>query len=26
MEPPENMVFISPGTFRMGSPKDEVDR
>jgi formylglycine-generating enzyme required for sulfatase activity len=26
MEPPTNMVFIPPGTFRMGSPEDEVDR
>jgi formylglycine-generating enzyme required for sulfatase activity len=26
MEPPENMAFIPPGTFRMGSPEDEVDR
>jgi formylglycine-generating enzyme required for sulfatase activity len=26
MEPPENMVFIPPGTFRMGSPETEVDR
>jgi formylglycine-generating enzyme required for sulfatase activity len=26
MEPPENMVFIPPGTFRMGSPTNEVDR
>ena len=23
---PTNMVFIAPGTFRMGSPPDEVDR
>jgi formylglycine-generating enzyme required for sulfatase activity len=23
---PTNMVFIPPGTFRMGSPSDEVDR
>jgi formylglycine-generating enzyme required for sulfatase activity len=26
MAPPPNMVFISPGTFRMGSPTNEVDR
>jgi formylglycine-generating enzyme required for sulfatase activity len=26
MEAPTNMVFIPPGTFRMGSPVDEVDR
>jgi len=26
MEPPPNMVFIPPGTFRMGSPENEVDR
>jgi formylglycine-generating enzyme required for sulfatase activity len=26
MEAPTNMVFISPGTFRMGSPEDELDR
>ena len=26
MEAPSNMVFIPPGTFRMGSPEDEVDR
>jgi formylglycine-generating enzyme required for sulfatase activity len=26
MEPSPNMVFIPPGTFRMGSPADEVDR
>ena len=26
MEPPENMVFIPPGTFRMGSPEDEEGR
>ena len=26
MEPPINMVFIPPGTFRMGSPDDEADR
>ena len=26
MEAPTNMVFIPPGTFRMGSPPDEVDR
>ena len=26
MEAPENMVFVPPGTFRMGSPEDEVDR
>jgi formylglycine-generating enzyme required for sulfatase activity len=26
MEPPANMVFIPPGTFRMGSPTNEVDR
>ena len=26
MEPPENMVFIPPGTFRMGTPTNEVDR
>jgi len=26
MEPPMNMVFIPPGTFRMGSPMNEVDR
>jgi formylglycine-generating enzyme required for sulfatase activity len=26
MEAPPNMVFIPPGTFRMGSPEDEVDR
>ena len=26
MAPPTNMVFIPPGTFRMGSPQDEVDR
>jgi formylglycine-generating enzyme required for sulfatase activity len=26
MEGPTNMVFIPPGTFRMGSPEDEVDR
>jgi formylglycine-generating enzyme required for sulfatase activity len=26
MEGPTNMVFIPPGTFRMGSPPDEVDR
>jgi formylglycine-generating enzyme required for sulfatase activity len=26
MEPPTNMVFIPPGTFRMGSPTNEVDR
>jgi len=26
MEAPMNMVFIPPGTFRMGSPPDEVDR
>jgi formylglycine-generating enzyme required for sulfatase activity len=26
MEAPENMVFIPPGTFRMGSPTNEVDR
>jgi len=25
-EPPTNMVFIPPGTFRMGSPTNEVDR
>jgi len=25
MEPPTNMVFIPPGTFRMGSPTNEVD-
>jgi formylglycine-generating enzyme required for sulfatase activity len=24
--PPTNMVFIPPGTFRMGSPTNEVDR
>src|SRR6267143_999634 len=24
--PPTNMVFIPPGTFRMGSPSNEVDR
>ncbi len=24
MEPPANMVFIPPGTFLMGSPRDEV--
>jgi formylglycine-generating enzyme required for sulfatase activity len=24
--PPTNMVFIPPGSFRMGSPTDEVDR
>jgi formylglycine-generating enzyme required for sulfatase activity len=23
---PTNMVFIPPGTFRMGSPTNEVDR
>ena len=26
MKAPENMVFIPPGTFRMGSPEDEVGR
>jgi formylglycine-generating enzyme required for sulfatase activity len=26
METPTNMVFIPPGTFRMGSPTNEVDR
>lgn len=26
MAAPTNMVFIPPGTFRMGSPTDEVDR
>ena len=26
MEVPTNMVFIPPGTFRMGSPTNEVDR
>jgi len=26
MEPPANMVFIPPGTFRMGSPPAELDR
>jgi len=26
MEPPANLAFIPPGTFRMGSPPDEVDR
>jgi formylglycine-generating enzyme required for sulfatase activity len=26
MEAPANMVFIPPGTFRMGSPSNEVDR
>jgi formylglycine-generating enzyme required for sulfatase activity len=26
IEPPENMVFIPPGTFLMGSPDDEEDR
>lgn len=26
MEPPENMVFIPPGSFRMGSLKNEVGR
>lgn len=26
MKAPSNMVFIPPGTFRMGSPADEVDR
>jgi formylglycine-generating enzyme required for sulfatase activity len=26
MEAPPNMVFIPPGTFRMGSPEDEVER
>lgn len=26
MEPPGNTVFIPPGTFRMGSPTNEVDR
>lgn len=26
MEAPRNMVFIPPGTFRMGSPTNEVDR
>jgi len=26
MEAPTNMVFIPPGTFRMGSPMNEVDR
>jgi len=26
MESPTNMVFIPPGTFRMGSPTNEVDR
>ena len=26
MEAPPNMVFIPPGTFRMGSPTNEVDR
>jgi formylglycine-generating enzyme required for sulfatase activity len=26
MEPPTNMVFIPPGTFRMGDPTAEVDR
>jgi formylglycine-generating enzyme required for sulfatase activity len=26
MEAPSNMVFIPPGTFRMGSPTNEVDR
>jgi formylglycine-generating enzyme required for sulfatase activity len=26
MEGPANMVFIPPGTFRMGSPTNEVDR
>ena len=25
-EAPTNMVFIPPGTFRMGSPEFEVDR
>ena len=25
MEAPANMVFIPPGTFRMGSPENEVD-
>ncbi len=24
MEPPKNMVFIPPGTFRMGSPANEM--
>jgi formylglycine-generating enzyme required for sulfatase activity len=24
IQPPENMVFIKPGTFRMGSPDDEA--
>ena len=26
MAAPTNMVFIPPGTFRMGSPTNEVDR
>ena len=26
MEAPANMIFIPPGTFRMGSPTNEVDR
>jgi formylglycine-generating enzyme required for sulfatase activity len=26
MEAPTNMVFVPPGTFRMGSPTNEVDR
>ena len=26
MEAPTNIVFIPPGTFRMGSPPNEVDR
>jgi formylglycine-generating enzyme required for sulfatase activity len=26
MEAPDNMVFIPPGSFRMGSPEDELDR
>jgi formylglycine-generating enzyme required for sulfatase activity len=26
MDPPENMVFIPPGSFRMGSPENEVGR
>jgi len=26
MQAPSNMVFIPPGTFRMGSPTNEVDR
>ena len=26
MQPPANMVFIPPGTFRMGSPTNEAGR